>query len=204
MEDAKYIMLKKRIETLKNNFNFEQKEEGVTPEQEDLIRAFLLLCHAEIENYIEDLATDLLNNGIEKWNQDKLANYNLASLFMWYNNNIEKRDIFEKAEHIFGKFRKIIKENHGIKEQNIKKLFVPLGYSIDDFDTDFMSEINSWGTLRGEVAHKSAKQTTAQLNFEDEVQKVGRIVGGLDIFRKKLYEYVVFDKDTDNTPSLRE
>lgn len=190
MENGGYEILKIRIKKLKESFDFEQNEEDITEQQEDLIRAFRLLCYAEIESYIEDLATELLENSIEKWEQNKIANYNLASLFMWHDKIEKKMDVIQKANYIFKQYREIIKENHGIKEHNIRKLFTPLGYSIDDFDAVFISDITSWGGLRGEVAHSSARRTTTQLNLTDEIKKVDGIVNGLKDFQNKLNEVV--------------
>lgn len=188
MDDEKYELLKRRIEALKINFNIEVNDNNITPQQEDLVRAFRLLCHAEIEDYIEGLATKLLEDGVQNWNENRVANYNIASLFISSEKIDKNFDITQKAHQLFSKFREKIKSNNGIKEENIKKIFAPLGYSINDFDNLFISDISSFGTSRGQVAHTSASTQTQQaLNFDDEKLKVDHIVEGLIDFKRILY-----------------
>lgn len=190
MENEKYIMLKKRINSLETQFNVESVNGDLSSEQQDLVRAFRLLCHAEIENYIEDLALMLLDKGVKTWNQNNSANYNIASLFI-NSNKIEKEKISsiqEKSNKLFQDYRNIVKHNNGIKEENIKKLFGPLGYGIDDFDSVFISNLTSFGTLRGKTAHTGAgSQIQQALNFEDEKIKVNHIIEGLKTFEETLY-----------------
>ena len=188
MRNEKHNLLKERIEKLKENFYFEQADGNITSLQEDYIRAFRLLCHAEIESFIEDLAITLLEQGVLKWNSDKLANYNLVSLFIWFEKIEKNSDTNQKANLVFSKFRDVVKSNHGIKEENIKKLFVPLGYSIDEFDNIFIANISSFGASRGIVAHSNASNTAQQLNFTDEKIKVDNIITGLVQFQNKLIE----------------
>lgn len=188
MDDEKYQLLNQRIEALKVNFNIEVNDDNITPQQEDLVRAYRLLCHAEIEDYIEGLATKLLEDGVQIWNEKRVANYNIASLFICSEKIERNFDITQKANQLFSNYRNIIKGNHGIKEENIKKIFVPLGYKIDDFDNVFISDISSFGTSRGQVAHTSASTQTQQaLNFDDEKLKVDHIVEGLIEFKRNLY-----------------
>jgi len=188
MEDEKYTAFRQRIEELESHFNVEVVDDDITPQQEDLVRAFRLLCHAEIENYIEELAITLLNEGMAYWNEHKLANYNIASLFI-NSDKIDKNfDVVQKSCQLFADFRKVIKNNHGIKEENIKKLFFPLGYLIDDFDTTFINNLSSFGVSRGLTAHTSAgSQIQQALNFRDEKSKVQNIVAELVQFKNVLY-----------------
>ncbi|MEG0900187.1 MAG: HEPN domain-containing protein [Oscillospiraceae bacterium] len=191
MEINKYDLFKQRIENLSEHFAIVESDGNITPQQEDLIRAFVLLCHAEIENYIEDLATELLENGKERWDTQKTANYNIASLFI-ESEKIEKNlDTNQKSLQLFSQFRSVIKNNHGIKLHNIKKLFTPLGYALDDFDNLFITELSTFGELRGETAHTSANtQIQNILNFNDVKIKVDHIVTELQTFKNVLHSKV--------------
>lgn len=52
--------------------------------------------------------------------------------------------------------KKVTNENHGIKAKNIKELYAPLGYDIDCFNQDFLNELDTFGEIRGVIAHTSS------------------------------------------------
>ena len=54
----------------------------------------------------------------------------------------------------------IISKNHGIKRNNIFKMYRPLGYIEDDFDISLLSDLDTFGSFRGTFAHHSAKKVT--------------------------------------------
>lgn len=188
-KSREYKYLEKRIIQIKKNFKFQQSINGITNLQADRLRGLRLLCHAEFEDYFESIALHLLSTAETKWMQRKIANYNLAALFMWHE-KIAKNDTYEsKANMIIADFRKEIKGNHGIKEENIKKLFTPLGYKIDDFDATFISTLSSFGTLRGETAHTSANKTQQPLDQNTELSRIDNLLENIMDF-----EEVIFSK----------
>ena len=65
--EVKYNQLQTRINKIKDHFDFKPGLNGLTPMQNDKIRAMLVLCHAEFESYIESLALLLINDAKEKW-----------------------------------------------------------------------------------------------------------------------------------------
>lgn len=188
-KSREYKYLEKRIIQIKKNFKFQQSINGITNLQADRLRGLRLLCHAEFEDYFESIALYLLSTAERKWTQRKVANYNLVALFMWHE-KIAKNDTCEsKANMIIADFRKEIKGNHGIKEENIKKLFTPLGYKIDDFDATFISTLSSFGTLRGETAHTSANKTQQPLDQNTELSRIDNLLENIMDF-----EEVIFSK----------
>ncbi|MDK2965004.1 HEPN domain-containing protein [Lacrimispora sp.] len=188
-KSREYKYLNKRIAQIEKNFKFQQSINGITNLQADRLRGLRLLCHAEFEDYFESIALRLLCTAERKWTQKKSANYNLAALFMWHA-KIDKNDTYEtKANMIIADFRKEIKGNHGIKEDNIKKLFVPLGYKIDEFDATFISTLSSFGILRGETAHTSANKTQQPLDQITELNRIDNLLESIMDF-----EEVIFSK----------
>lgn len=181
-KSKEYRYLERRIAQIENNFKFRQSINGITNLQADRLRSLRLLCHAEFEDYFESVALRLLNTAEKKWLERKIANYNLSSVFIWHD-RIEKKDTNEtKARMIIADFRNEIKSNHGIKEDNIKKLFEPLGYKIDDFDATFISTLSSFGALRGETAHTSAKKTQQPLDQNTEIKRIKDLLEGIADF----------------------
>lgn len=53
-------------------------------------------------------------------------------------------------------FKRVIDQNHGVKEANILALLLPIGIDIDDLDCNWLAKMNTFGENRGDVAHKSA------------------------------------------------
>lgn len=189
MKSKEYKHLERRVNEIKKNFKFKQSINGITNLQADRLRGLRLLCHAEFEDYFESIALHLLCTAERKWTQRKLANYNLSALFMWHE-KIMKNDTYEtKANMIIADFKKEIKGNHGIKEDNIKKLFMPLGYKIDEFDATFISTLSSFGTLRGETAHTSANKTQQPLDQNTELSRIDKLLENIIEF-----EQVIFSK----------
>lgn len=184
---AKYKRLKRRITTIKAQFDFTPGINGLTPLQNDKVRSVLLLCHAEIESYLEELALALIDDAREKWRSKHIANYNLASLFI-SNDKIDTSDtVATKSEKIIADYiRSIQSSNNGIKENNIKTIFGPLGYKIDEFDSAFIGTLNSFGTDRGKIAHTSAKQTSTMYDKNTEFTRIDDIINGLEDFQNVL------------------
>ena len=183
--ECKY--LERRIRQLERNFDFRQSINGITKKQSDRLKGLRLLCHAEFEDYFESVALKLLGVAEKKWVNQRIANYNLASLLVCHE-KIEKRDdIQTKVHKIIIDYRQLIRDNHGIKEKNIKKMYEPLGYSINDFDTVFLATLSSYGELRGEIAHSSIKHTQQSFDKYDELDKINKILKGIMQFEEVIH-----------------
>lgn len=178
-ETREYKYLKRRIEQLKKHFNFVQSINGITKLQSDRLKGLRLLCHAEFEDYFESVAIQLLEKAEEKWNRQHIANYNFASLLVHHEKIEKMHDVETKVNKIIIDYRQLIRENHGIKEHNIKKMYEPLGYNISDFDSIFLATLSSYGELRGEIAHSSVKHTQQSFDKNDEYDKIDKILEGI-------------------------
>lgn len=188
--EVKYHQLVSRIGKIKKHFDFEPGIDGLTALQNDKIRGMLLLCHAEFESYIESLALLLINDAKEKWDRTHRANYNLSSLLVC--SSIDKKETVETkvAKMVLDYKNQIIKNNHGIREHNLKSIFEPLGYYMEYFDSAFIATLDSFGCDRGEVAHSAAKTTT----LYDKVTEISRIDSILHNFYN--FQEVLLNKST--------
>jgi len=70
-------------------------------------------------------------------------------------NDIEKRLAAAVAQ-----YKKVVENNHGIKEENLRKLLVPLSIRLTELDQAWISNMSSFGTYRGQIVHKSSIATT--------------------------------------------
>lgn len=182
---ASRIQLKKRILELKKNFSFTQGKDGPTKRQQDKLRGFVLLCHAELESYFENVATLLINNAYSLWLCKKISNYNLTCFLLRYKNKPTKTlkvdcEIFETKKNYIND----ISNNNGIKSDNIHKLFYCLGYNDDDFSVTLISELSSLGVSRGEIAHLSSYKATSLVDKLTIYSQIDRIMDELVSFEE--------------------
>lgn len=187
----RYKELQKRINQLRKHFvkGFESRNiTDFSNRQMDLVRAFRVLCHAEIEAYFEGMAMELLLNAKRKWDIYHKANITIACLFAHYQKIETNASTSTKIYQVINKFeRDRIEQNNGIKEQNLVKLFVPLGIDKDDIDATWLATIDSYGSGRGTVAHTSAS-TQQPIDINTEIQTVGFILQGIQQLEMKIIQ----------------
>ncbi len=159
--------------------------------------AFRVLAHAEIEYYLEERAKEVITNAWNIWKNQQSSGRVLMSLLAFSNvaaeppssiepkqrsqNKIwsEKINLDDKIAKAKSEFFKNIKDNHGIKEANLCKILLPLGFPHDKFDTTWVNDINSFGEGRGDFAHKTSFGITKLPNPEDELKAVQNLLNGL-------------------------
>lgn len=87
MNSKEYNSLEKQVDTLIEIF-FDCKKSFICERdkyKDDLkYRSFVLLFHAEIEDYLEQIATRILKEAKEKWNEKNALNNALANLLIRY------------------------------------------------------------------------------------------------------------------------
>ncbi|MFN9399440.1 MAG: hypothetical protein ACK57R_15930, partial [Dolichospermum sp.] len=68
----------------------------------------------------------------------------------------EKIKISKKIDLAVESFKRVISQNHGVKEDHILSLLLPIGIDSDDLDPAWLADMNTFGEKRGLVAHTSA------------------------------------------------
>jgi hypothetical protein len=53
--------------------------------------------------------------------------------------------------------KSLIRNNHGIKENNLLKLLFPLGVQYQGIDAALLTDLDAFGSSRGEYAHSSIR-----------------------------------------------
>lgn len=173
--------------------------------QLDRARGYRLLVHAEIESYLEDVAREAATKAIQEWSNNKKPSTILLSFLASYhsgwdtndertNDEIIKlaksrtriKDSVNEAINIAQRqYINYIKENHGVKEKNLKQLILPLGIEINELDETWVTNLDNFGSIRGEIAHKT-KRATTQINPEDEYNTVRTLLIGLKELDEKI------------------
>lgn len=152
----------------------------------DLCRGYKILCHAEIEYYLEEIARIVLKESLWRWRNDKKVTLPIVGLLGNYE-KIETNDsINTKINKVANDYLvKVIKGNHGIKEDNLKKIYVNLGIDISEFDTTWIAALSSYGTSRGTIAHTSAMAQTP-INIQEAIADTNYILDGIELFEQEI------------------
>jgi hypothetical protein len=167
--------------------------------------SFRILIHAEVESYIEDRAMALFSKGWSQWEKSKLPSNVIIGLLAYGgfatilppkklggdpSNQKAYDDLKEPLQKAQKIWRQTHRNNHGIKEENILKLLLPLGVYHDDLDPTLLADLSSFGNDRGEVAHLSTVGITTYSDPSTEYNRAQALVTDLkkidDLINKAL------------------
>ncbi len=167
--------------------------------------SFRILVHAEVESYLEDRSIELLNLAWSGWQTARVPSDPILGMIAYGGvdtalppkklggdpeNQKAYDDLAEPLKRAQNVWRAAHKRNHGIKEENVLALLLPLGIRADDLDTTLLADLSSFGGARGEVAHRSAIGTTKQADPKDELDRASTLVTDLlkldDVLSKAL------------------
>jgi hypothetical protein len=154
----------------------------------DLTRAFCLLCHAELEAYIEDITKEVVGRAFSKWKADKKI-ISPIIFHLAYNykqeNGKPKEAPYNMVFKSYNTLIETINKNNGIKENNLLGFFRPIGYEIDP---TLQSTLNDYGKNRGDIAHTSFN-TQQPLDPATEKNNIRQILNALATFDNELNDY---------------
>ena len=135
--------------------------------------AYVVLSHAEFEQFYEDLAKWRLHRIVEQWIHKGKASGATMALVLAYNADIDRageqanfdrvrlRLQVAKREH-----SRLIHDNHGTGIDYLWRLFCPLGVDIPS-DVALRASLEGFVKLRGERAHKNRLGATIQKSPAD-------------------------------------
>jgi len=191
---ASYKALRARLDDLKGRFlSFlpppPESKTDYTPQELDWTRSYVVLAHAEIEMFCEDLALEKAKLVKDGFDQSQTVTPVLRKLVTYYVGKQREswRETITPSSNLvasaYASYKGGIDANNGIKENNLKLLFHPLG--VMDMGTAWVAAMSAFGTKRGELAHKGIK-AQSQLDAHTELQRVERdlMPGLLELDRK--------------------
>lgn len=159
---------------------------GIETIEQDDIGAYVLLVHAEIESYFEGIARDIAVKAVTIWKNNKITSITLVSLVVYSGSSFKKvpteiidltgkdnDSIDNRIDSAMKSFMGYLKDhNHGIKEENLLRLLLPIGVQSNDIDPAWLAEIDQFGKQRGGIAHQSSMKTTTEESPYHEIEKV--------------------------------
>jgi hypothetical protein len=141
-----------------------------TAKELDAARGYRLLVHAEIEAFLEDIAGDTVQRQFEEWRTTRTPSGVLMGVMAMHHVNMSTDDDEAAAapppispkthvDEVIGRavrsYQSKLGSNNGIKIQNLKNLFMPLTVNFDALDETWLTNMDSFGKRRGDIAHKS-------------------------------------------------
>lgn len=158
------------------------------------IKAYYLLTHAAIERYIENICLRVVSNEWDDYsNNKKLSSIlvNIAIVLQYTDNGSQaigttKIQSFRHANLLIKKikeiYEKLVEENHGISERNIRTILLPLGIDCGTLDNTEMSTLTSFSKSRGSLAHNSGAKVLEDAGAaKAKISQIVTIVERLEI-----------------------
>ncbi len=193
-KDMKQRLTRLRHHLLPKNFS---STGDYTDRQLDRTRGYTLLVHAEIETFIEESAKEIVLHGIRNWKAGRNPSVIIIAFIASYNDGW-----YEDAERPFSRetkledvdnvidaaskeYMSIVKNNHGIRDKNIRKILIPTGLNLSELDQTWLADLDSFGDKRGQIAHNSLA-TLHTINPQDELATVNSLLAGLKDLDSKL------------------
>jgi hypothetical protein len=157
----------------------------------DRVRGFRLLAHAEIESFLEDRAKEVAIGAVKRWDANGSLGIILMSLVAFHSRQRtvthshlkdectgRKQRLRETVTQANNAFIAAVEKNHGIREENVLKLLLPIGIKATEIDSTLLNTIDSFGATRGESAHRSV-HTQQMIDPKNEDETVKAILAGL-------------------------
>ena len=197
--------LRQEIGTLRNQFlpdPFDPLGVYTDKRVQAYTRAFLVLSHAEVESYLEEWAKEIARTAEVVW----ISSAKTTTPFSFLLGTIAERIVLpetlrhpnskdgpqmlaDTAIKLFQKYYTQIKNNHGIKEQNVLSLFGPLGIPATALGSTLLPNLDNLGASRGTHAHQSAKAVQSVLDPETEYKRIMTLLSDLAAFDEWLIGY---------------
>ncbi|WP_313380805.1 hypothetical protein [Achromobacter insolitus] len=181
--------LNARLKDIKRKFLAHQLREekkglGTFTADPRRIAAFRLLVHAELEEYLETKGRDGLRKIKDNFAAGKKTvreNVQLFVIARAIDHDLNfKADTWEKdVAEVCRLAEDWISKNNGIKYRSFVNLAIFSGKMPDEIDYTLAADLNSFGSARGDVAHKSSLRVRNLHAPSDELKRATDIVKGL-------------------------
>lgn len=161
-----------RLQELESGLHLEQVPN--TQADVDRIHSYRVLAHAEIQAFLEGIATDIIDVSETRYVANSSVTHALHHLVVHHamSKSLQPRDAAEsryprfsmprvltvttpEVQRAIRAHRDRVDRNSGIKQSNVHAVFHPLGYRDSWFQAGFLDQLSALGTARGNVAHGS-------------------------------------------------
>ncbi|WP_215544294.1 HEPN domain-containing protein [Amycolatopsis sp. CA-230715] len=168
-----------------------------THEEKIRIRAYVVLAHSAIEEFLEELIDNAVENVLACADSVSVAAISLSVAYadivigQHGSKTLTARDAHGK---LLGLFRvKAIKTNNGIRRNNIKSLCRPLGIDVSNLEATLdaaLTTLDTLGAKRGAAAHTLRQATEEIVVPSQAIEWVDNALNALDILGAYLMEEI--------------
>ena len=117
---TRYNKLSRRITVIESSYLPSVNSLGnYSSKEQDDIRAYLLLIHAEIESYFEEISEEKVKKAFLTWQENRKKSNVLLSLVSFSDVVLNQNEIETRVNKALTHYIAKIKINHVIKEKNI-------------------------------------------------------------------------------------
>jgi hypothetical protein len=192
----KYKSLATRLDQLRRHLLFflpspPASKISYSEQELDSTRAYTVLAHAEIEAFCEGLVlekTQVVKSIYDRTGKVRPALRRMISYHVakkgrsWQDVLSPPADVVNSA---IESYKGVIRDNHGVKRENLQKLLFPIGVLDAHLDTTWLAQMDSFGVDRGRLAHSGikAQQPPDPLS---QLQTINQLLQGLLEMDRKL------------------
>ena len=169
--------LKKRLGVLDKRFLPKPSLLGTySRAEQDMVRAFRLLAHAEIESFFEGCVLTIVESAVKKFKRSHRPNSVLRAIHQSFCRETELTGGKDAYDVAVKKFQNAIKKkNHGVTEKNLCGMLLPIGVDHKSLDVAWLGTMNTFGEQRGLVAHNSFR-VKAVLDPSTEKTTIAQVI----------------------------
>ena len=193
---SRFTVLKRRVDDLARRLlSFlpppPASKTTYTPKEIDLTCAFVVLVHAEIEEFCEEIVTEKAKKALGK-SQTLGRTTPVLRRIVAFHVGKEKKSWSEVlspspliVESASNSYFGAVRENHGVKRKNLEHLLYPLGMTEPQLDPTWLVQMDSFGSARGRFAHKSIRAFNPPDPYS-ELTNVKQLLNGLLLLDRML------------------
>jgi hypothetical protein len=201
------VPLRHRIRTLAQAVDVDGQLVPRSQIEVDRLHAFRLLAHAEVEQFVETIASNLVdvtearfarNGDLTHAGHHLLVTWSVSRSLRGDSAGRAKYPAYASPEAVMSaaahpedlnaaleQHRARIGNNHGIKAKNVRNLLLPLGYRESFFVPGLLDQLDELGEARGAVAHSSGViGIQVWPTGAGEIGAVRRVLPGLEMLER--------------------
>lgn len=197
MPSREFASLRKNVEILRKQFlTFGKRTDGAYTRHELMqCRAFIAFCHAEVEIYLEEMCSRIVDNAEKHWRRSNRVTNAIAAMLAYrvgkdvaLPDNPADQGRKSKFETLVGRAisaqKGAIKGNHGIKPKNLAELFIPVGLRPEQFEESLLIQLKILGERRGDQVHLNSQVSLPNIRdpFDDELRDIEFLVAEIEPF----------------------
>lgn len=174
-----YQHLQRRLLSISSTFEVLMPDDPLDEALEDkqnIIKSYILLCHAEFEKYFEDIALGIIKKAKEQYDSRNETSEPLLHLALMLKKDFTNEDANARLNKLFSNYRALLDKNHGIKKANIDEMFAPLGMPTSGMSDTYLESLESFGKKRGQIAHNVKEALTTTYSFSIEKTAINALL----------------------------